>query len=138
MISDIAILDEITKEFENEGFYQNTSWALEDGTYSVVLEDKDGKKISISLDIEITDEDIEEIMDNVLDNIDISEIEEMIQEATKKAFEDEGYKQTNYWDYIYEDDVYVGTFLDINLNGIIVSLNGLTKEELKEFAKGNE
>ena len=127
----MIILDGVVDEFENDGWFQKEPWELEDEIFTTNLEDGNGNKLPISVEIEVTDEDMEEIAEEVAVNIEVAEIEEGIQKSVTKSFEDEGYKQNNYWEYDCESDTYWASFIDYNLNGVIVSVFGLTEEDIK-------
>ena len=131
MLNPMIILDGVVDEFENDGWFQKEPWELEDEIFTTNLEDEDGNKLPISVEIEVTDKDMEEIAEEVATNIEIGEIEDGIQKSVTKSFEDEGYKQNNYWEYDYESDTYWATFIDFNLNGVSVSVFGLTEEDIK-------
>ena len=132
MLNIFDVLDEIAELYEKEGFHQNSAWKSDgSGSYEVELQDDNGEKIVIYLEIQLTEKDIEEINNNILDNIDTSQIEEEIKNAVTKAFEDDGCKQNNYWEYDYESDTYWASFIDSTLEGYVASVMGITKEDIK-------
>ena len=135
MISDLSILDEITEILEDDGFNQTESWIFDGYGYSVTLENDNKEKLPIYTEIELTDEDIKEIEEEIVNNIDISELNESVQKSITESFEKEGYKQNNYWEYEPDGDVFWASFIDYNLDGVVVSSFRLTKEDLKSGVK---
>ena len=68
------------------------------------------------------DEEDEESLEDVMDK-ELNEMEDVhtLSDEITKAFEEEGYKQNNYWEYDWEDDVMWGSFVDYELNVISVA-----------------
>jgi len=130
----LDVLGQIVEKFEPDGWYQTSPWFQEDDSWCVVLKNDNDEELPIQVEVEITDEEFDELADEVCENIDIAGIEESLQESVTKSFEEEGYKQNNYWEYDPESDTYWASFIDFNLDGIIVSIFGLDKEDIK---KGN-
>ena len=135
MISDITILEEVTEIFDKEGFHQTEHWHFDGDGYYTTLENDNKESLPIRVDIEMTDEDIEEVKEEVLDNIDIEEIEEKIQEKITKDYKKEGLKQNNEWEYIPEDDVFWASYIGFDLEGDVVTMFPLKKEDLKKVKK---
>lgn len=82
---------------------------------------------------EYTEDDFFRDMDKDLDKMD--EVE-CLSDYVTKAFEKEGYKQNNYWEYDEEGDVMFATFIDSNLDVVVVFFDGklefIEKENKKE------
>ena len=52
----------------------------------------------------------------------LDEMEEVecLSDIVTKEFEAEGYKQNNLWEYDWEGDIMFGSFIDSNLDGVVV------------------
>ena len=132
MQNDIAVLDEIAEKFDGEGFHQTKHWLFDNVGYSTTLEADDGEKLPIYIEIEVTEEDIKEIEEEIVDNIDIDEIEEKIQKKITKLFKKDGYKQNNYWEWDNEGQIYWSSYINYELDGCVVTMFPLTKDDLKK------
>jgi len=73
------------------------------------------KKLRKAEQIEI--DEINSAMETELDEMD--EVE-CLSDYVSKEFEAEGYKQNNLWEYDWDGDVMFGTFIDSNLDAVIV------------------
>ena len=128
----MEVLDNIAEELDKEGFHQTEMWEFDGEGYSTVLKNDNGEELPIRVDIEITEEDLEEIKKKMLDSIDLGEMEDKIRNKITKLFKKDGYKQNNEWEYIPEDDVYWTSFINFNLDGCVVTMFPLKKEDLKK------